>query len=450
MSHSTRHDPALDPLQGLPPVTPPSGKFIAQLFIIPGIIVTVAVGCIWFVSWLVGGYLTPDQFLKDLRSTNAEVRWRRASDLAQVLKRDEALAANAKFSLDLADLLRQALRDSDDSERKQAERLRRGEKGVRPPEEKGSDPFFTETPKELQDERAFIEFLIASLGNFSLPTGVPLLNQIALKEEGTDSATAALRRQLAVWALANVAENLKRYDRLPPERKTLVLANLETEASGGTADRSQWAREALDYLQARGTGTPHALEVDQTLARCAADDDPTLRQFAALALTFWEGSPAENERMDQTLLTLSRDDGHGLDRVALSKADSKSPPASPSTRGREIRYQAVQALARRGSPHAAERLGMLGEMLDEDYQAKAFQTHLKDGRDVPDGATVGAILTGALRGVAELHHKQPNLDLSSLRPALDKLEHSDNPALRKEAERTLNAVGSRQSAVGSQ
>src|SRR5437764_14896801 len=90
-------------LPGLPPVTPPSGKFIAQLFVVPGIIVAVAVGCIWFVTWLVGGFFTPQHFLKDFRSGNAEVRWRRASDLAQVLKRDEALAANAAFALHLAE-----------------------------------------------------------------------------------------------------------------------------------------------------------------------------------------------------------------------------------------------------------------------------------------------------------------------------------------------------------
>jgi hypothetical protein len=433
MSNSNGDDPiSADTLKGLPPVTPPSGKFIAQLFVVPGIIVAVAVGCIWFVSWLVGGYLTPEQFLKDLRSTNAEVRWRRASDLAQVLKRDETLAANAKFSLDLADLLRQALRDSDESERRQIDRLRR----------KQTDES-AETPKELQDERAFIEFLIASMGNFSLPTGVPLLNEIALKEDGADRATIALRRQLAVWALANVAENLKRYDRLPAERKTLVLSELDAETADRSADRSRSARQALDYLQARCSGTLQAMDVDQTLARCATDDDPTLRKFVALALTFWQGSQTENERMDQTLLTLSRDDGHGVDQVALSKESAKSIPIDGALRGREIRYQAVQALARRGSPHAADRLGVLGEMLDEDYQAKAFHMKLKDGRDVPDGATIGTILSGALRSVADLHHKQPSLELSTLRPAIDKLAHSDNAALRQEGERTLAALDSK-------
>src|SRR5207237_7199431 len=136
-------------------------------------------------------------------------------------------------------------------------------------------------------------------------------------------------------------------------------------------------------------------------------EDPTLRKFAALALTFWEGSPAENARMEDALVALSRDDGHG-------QADDRG------VRGREIRYQAALALARRGSARVAGRLGVLAEVLDEESQAKNFRTHLKDGKEVADGATVGNVLTGALRAVAELHRKKPELDLTKLNPAIDK------------------------------
>ena len=94
----------------------------------------------------------------------------------------------------------------------------------------------------------------------------------------------------------------------------------------------------------------------------------------------------------------------------------------------------------RAVPVFALDRGMLGEMMDEDLQAKTFHTRLKDGRDVPDGGTVGSVLTGALRSLAELHRKQPSLDLNSLRPQIDRLAHSDNPALRKEAERTQLAL----------
>src|SRR4051812_1159936 len=94
---------------GLPPVVPPSGKYIAQLFIVPGLIVAGAVGVLLFFSWMAGGPRTPEGFLAGLRNINPEVRGRAASDLAQVLLRDDALAANPTFGLELAARLQDAL-----------------------------------------------------------------------------------------------------------------------------------------------------------------------------------------------------------------------------------------------------------------------------------------------------------------------------------------------------
>lgn len=407
---STNHDT----LKGLPPVTPPSGKFIAQLFVIPAVIVAVAVGGIWFVTWLVGGFFSPDQFLKDLRSNNADVRWRRASDLSQVLKRDDTLAANPVFALDLAEMLRQALRENEQAETEFARR----------PKELARQEDPTNPAKHpLQDDRAFIEFLIACMGNFSTPVGVPVLSEVAVKEDGADATTVALRRQLAVWALANLGENFKRFDQLPVERRVATIAALEAEAQDSSTPRRDWARASLDFLKARAEGKPQALGVDVALAKCATAEDASLRKFVALALAFWEGTPAENERMEDTLLKLTRDDGHGGDDTSL--------------RGREIRYQATRALARRGSAKIADRLGVLGEMLDEEQQARNFQTRLKDGRVVADGTMVRSVLTGALKSIAELHARNPSIDLSALVPAIDKLAGSDNPVLKTEAERTL-------------
>src|SRR5262249_44038511 len=98
--------------KALPVVVPLTGAYISQLFLVPGIIVTAAVLILLGFSWLVGGARTPKEFLKSLDSTNADVRWRAANDLAQVLKRDEKLAANAPFALDVAERLRQALNDA--------------------------------------------------------------------------------------------------------------------------------------------------------------------------------------------------------------------------------------------------------------------------------------------------------------------------------------------------
>ena len=73
------------PPPGLPAVSPPSGKLMLQLFLVPGLIVAFLV-----VAWLVGGWLfgvsySKDQFLTRLKDPNVEVRWRAAEQLAKVL-----------------------------------------------------------------------------------------------------------------------------------------------------------------------------------------------------------------------------------------------------------------------------------------------------------------------------------------------------------------------------
>src|SRR5438552_12424633 len=86
-----------DPAKGLPPVVAPSGRFIAQLFLVPGLIVAGAVVVLLGFSWLSSGNRSPEAFLRDLDSANVDIRWRTASDLAQVLKRDDGLAMNVDF-----------------------------------------------------------------------------------------------------------------------------------------------------------------------------------------------------------------------------------------------------------------------------------------------------------------------------------------------------------------
>src|SRR5881394_1685814 len=98
------------PDKGLPPVRPPSGRFIVQLFVVPGLIVAVAVLILWGFSWLAGGTASREKYLEGLRSSNPDIRWRTAHELAQVLLRDRKepepkLAVDAGFALDLADLL---------------------------------------------------------------------------------------------------------------------------------------------------------------------------------------------------------------------------------------------------------------------------------------------------------------------------------------------------------
>src|SRR5258708_39621878 len=97
------------PNVGLPPVQPPSGRFIAQLFVIPGLIIFVVVLLYIGSTLMVQRDREPAQFLNQLDSDNADIRWRGASDLAQILKRSEPATlrwkTDAKFALDLVERL---------------------------------------------------------------------------------------------------------------------------------------------------------------------------------------------------------------------------------------------------------------------------------------------------------------------------------------------------------
>ena len=318
--------------------------------------------------------------------------------------------------------------------------------------------------ESLYHKWKFVLFLGSCLGNSMVPVGVPLLNEMAANRQGSDAKVVARRRWQAIWALANLGENQKRFDKLPPERQEAVLAELEREAATGKTERRQRAEIALRCLKGQRDGRPAAAGVGATLAACATDANPFLREMAAFALTFWEGSRdpeikavvpsqvfpfvipfarAESDVMEQALIRLTYDDGHG-DQLLTPFYDEEEPDAPESralTRnpGLSIRYQAAVALARRGSSKA--RLDLLAEMLDEDLQRQNFYLKRKDGQEVPDEGAARTTLDNALKAVVKLYEKRPDLDLKELEEALEKLTHSANVAVRTEAERTRIALG---------
>lgn len=419
-----------EPVKGLPPVAPPSGKFLIQLFLVPGLIVAVALAVVWGFGWLVGGSYCAEQFLKDFRNPNMELRWRRASELAQILPQEKSLASNPKFALDLAELLQESLRDNARNERARVDKS-----------SFGSISGSAKPDKLLQGERAFIQYLIGCLGYLTLPTGVPLLKELAQShEEGADPETIQVRRRAAVFALAALPPNLNYFDTVSSQERQGILNTLELEAGKGSAERRKWAELAIDYLQARHAGELRTLGVDETLAECVnpsnpASSDKLLREVVAFALNLWEGNQEENQRMEKTLLQLSYDDGHGPIVTEIP------------IRGVEIRYKAVEGLARRGSPLVVKRMGLLEEMLDEERQKEIFRIRSNAGKETADEALVFSTVRGALKGLSELHKKKPDLDLSSFSPAIEKLLHSSNPELRTEAERTQIALNRKGKAV---
>ncbi len=289
------NDPNPPPPPGLPPVVPPSGRYIAQLFIVPGLIVATAVGVLLLFSWMGSGAHTPAGFLNGLRNVNPEVRWRSASDLAQVLLRDDDLAADPEFGLELTTLLHQSLEPM--------------KKDIPP-----ASPSTAGQRREYKLQRSEVQYLAACLGHFSTPVGAKVLCEIAEKPLSPDAKTDALLRRQAVWALGELGYNRKRFEGLPAEKKEKAFAELDRLAKV-PGERGEWARAAAESLR-----QPSSIGVIAALATCAKSEDPFLRKEAALALSFWDGSADESTLAEETLMRLTRDDGRGP-RIAIANED---------------------------------------------------------------------------------------------------------------------------------
>jgi hypothetical protein len=435
---------AAKPDPGLPTVTPPTGGMFLRLFGVPALIVGGLVLILIVAQPLIGraskfllgrawgASRTPEQFLHEIDNTNAEVRWRAANDLAQVLLRDDALASDAHFALQLTSRLRKALDASAPFEKAHADHF-----ATLKPEDEAREL------AKLTPERDYILLLAQCLGHFMVPAGAPVLEEMAVKESGLDPGGLSARRRQALWALANLGESVHRFDTLPAEQQDAILAQLETAAESG--DQRTLAENTLEYLKRRREGRPDALGVDRVVEKCADAEDPSLRELAAFVCNFWSGT-TEDARMGKALIRLSYDAGKGEDELA--KLEEQNPAESSNlfnkilaveeTRslikkpGFRVQANATVALARQGSPKV--RLDLLQTMLDEEELRSIYvlQTN-KSGAERPDEAMVVKTVVNALKAVAELHRKRPQVDLSRLRPAIDKLAHDPNPAVQAEA-----------------
>jgi hypothetical protein len=417
---------------GLPPVTPPSGKFIVQLFLVPGIIVALIVGLLLLANWLFGGPRTPEAFLEKLDKSNADIRWRAASDLAQVLLRDRKLASDSAFALELAARLRRTIDSGKEAEEEFARKAG-----------KMSEADQKKERKQMEADRNYVQFLIPCLGNFVTPAGGPALKEVAVQEGGAEPMTVAGRRRAALWALTTLGENLKRFDEMGAVEQDAVISRLEQFA--GDAKQNEWARAALAYLKDRQAGHANAFGMDAVIEKCAEADDPSLRYHAAFAANVWSGTPGENERIERTLVKLANDRGEGKDLLEAlfdEEPEQRSLFGENPTRTRVVedpgvvvRFNATVALARRGSHKV--RLDRLAEMLDEDQLREAFLLRPKSGPDRPNDAKVSLVLNETLRAIVELHRQCPDLDYSRLRKAVERLTDASDPAVKAAAEQAL-------------
>jgi hypothetical protein len=156
------------------------------------------------------------------------------------------------------------------------------------------------------DRRKYIQYLCACAGNLMTPVGGPALADLARKSPSRDPKTDALLRRQAVWALAALGDNLRRFEKLPEDRRADVLAQLDRAAEDAPGEEAAWARRSAAWLRKQAP-----LGVVAALAECANADDPFLREQVAHALSFWDGTPDENKQSEAVLLKLAHDDGHG-------------------------------------------------------------------------------------------------------------------------------------------
>ena len=130
--------------------------------------------------------------------------------------------------------------------------------------------------------------------------------------------------------------------------------------------------------------------------------------------------------------------------VGCQKAPELAPPPTSTGGVRlEIQYNAIRALAHRGSDAMKDpdRLDVLADMLDEEKQQQHFRLKLKDGRDVPDQGEAQTTVESALKAITVLHRKRPDIDLSRLHPAIEKVAQGNNDLLKQEAKKTQVALG---------
>lgn len=431
------HTPPTDP--GLPTVTPPSGSMFFRLFGIPALIVGGLVLLLIVGQPLLGkfgkyflgrtwGGASPEQFLRDLDDTNDEVRWRAANDLAQVLLRDDNLASDSAFALQLTRRLRRVLDSSAPFEKAHAEHFAKLSAAEEAAELKKLDP-----------DRNYILLLTQCLGHFMVPVGVPTLEELALQQSGMDARALNARRRQALWALANLGENSKRFDSLSSERKQAVLEQLET--ASGDGEQAKAAKAALAYLKGQQDDRPTVLGVDRVIEQCGDADDPSLRELAAFAANFWSGSAQENERIEKTLRRLCDDSGRGEDALAKLEDENGEQETRKIVKkpGFRVQVNAAIALARHGWK---VRPALLQTMLDEEELRSIFVVQSKKGgAERPDQGAVIETILNTMKALVKLHEKNPQFDLSSLQPNLDKLVHNPNAAVQTEAGRVVRALG---------
>ena len=229
--------------ESLPPVEPPSAKFIVQLFVVPGLIVAAIVGV-----WLLFGKLASAEqdwqaLLADMKSSNEHRRGRGAMGLAQALAADQnskgvgpRLATNPQVAQELS-------------------------------------AFLADTLKSSSQELAVIDqqaFLTRTLGMLDVPDAI-----LPVLREGMKESRDREVRKNAVLAVATIA--FRATERGAP----LTDAGILEELSVVSRDSDPLLRSSAAFA----LGLFPLELADQSLTVLLADADANTRANAAVAFT---------------------------------------------------------------------------------------------------------------------------------------------------------------------
>lgn len=349
MNHDERDDPELsagaefspDLYDELPPVEPPSAGFIAQLFVVPALIVMVVVG-LWI---LFGKLATSEQdwhsLTQQLASPNEIRRWQAALGLAQMLKTDQdlgeagqQLASNPEVAGRLATMLDTQL----------------------------------QSPSHTDDDVKHQEFLTRTLGYMDLPKIVmPTLCHAMQSDQDTEV------RKNAIASVALIAGR--------------------AESRGVMLDEP----EVVESL----VGTSHDSEVlirqISTYALGLFSSDAALDRLRVVL-----EDVDENTRYNAAISLARRDSPDGLsvfESVLKQAAEPYERPTSPrvpdaaeSAADREFRepvmlrnsLQAIRQIAGTLSPEQKERLRKLIDPVSSNYHNADVRVQARDTLQVLD------------------------------------------------------------------
>lgn len=289
------HAPTPPPPGDLPPVEPPSARFIMQLFVIPFLVVIVLVCFLTLVYVLFGKLATGGrdaaEYVRAIRSENANRRWRAAYELASLIHNDADLARDPVLLGELTALLDEEL----------------------------SRPRGKGTPEVPQ-------YLALALGSFETLEARPAAGTADPLATLARALEPSHPREVRVAAATSLSRQADRLGGTLEDPR--VVAALATSSADEDAEVRQRAAYALGYFDDPAASA--ALR-----ARVSEDDDRTVRYNAAVALARLD-DPAGVHVLREMLST--------PDLEAVYSAELREAPEEARRRIESIQIEAILTL----------------------------------------------------------------------------------------------------------